>query len=128
MSDLKRIYVVEVLLPARPPSVAFKDWVSVHQTNDQDDAIRMAKEEHKARGTNARVRQFWVEHTAPEAKPLRPGEVAPVDVPLVPYTCLDHRDRVISVHSTARPPWCPDCRTNMVPQSMAQDMDKELKP
>lgn len=122
MSDMKRIYVVEV------PGAIADQWFSVHTTEDQDEAVRVAKEEHAQRHCNTRVRQFWVESAAPEVKPLRGGVAPSVDVPLVPFTCLDHRDRVISVHQSARAPRCPDCRSSMVPQSMAIEMDKELKP
>lgn len=128
-TDMKRLYVVERLpldrtLASDEAKAAHhrNGWLSVGQYDDPSEAGRHAADLKPTIGVlNAglRVRQFWVSSPAPEQKPLKAGQTAPVDVPLVQYTCFDHPDYKVAVHNTSNPGRCKHCGQALVTQSMA---------
>lgn len=126
MSDLKRMYVVEVFSPkagkdaeqTQEPGMS-GPWLTVHTTDDQDEAVRVCKEEHAVRKVNTRVRQFWLHSEPPKQRPLKDGETPRVDAPLHDVVCLEHPNEHLRVYDLGVPVHCPTCRAKMVPADFA---------
>lgn len=124
MADMKRIYVVEKANKASLDQQADERglvWWSVgtydHPADAGHHAAELKAQIDSGAIMGARVRQFWVSSTPPTQKPLRAGETAPVDVPMVDLTCVDHPDVRVKVYKSAHPPRCKYCSKYLVPPS-----------
>lgn len=95
-------------------------WVSVHTTEDHNDAIHVAKEYPRAR-----VRQFWVARQTIQRDTLSKDIIIP-EVPLTDMVCMDHRDITLRwLPDGTTPPSCSTCHKPLVTQALADAVDRE---
>lgn len=103
MPDMKKLYFVEVP----------KDdgWVYVHETDDAEDAVKVAKTYPRAR-----VRQLPVQYQpARKDFPKDNGRPTPNEGELVLHQCIDHPHNEVKAYKGGQVPTCPDCGKNMMP-------------
>lgn len=124
MSDLKRVYVVEVMVGDDPGLCQDHDapvrWVSTGSYSTESEALDHARDPAETRDT--RVRQFWVESGPPMTVAGVPSKAPMVSgEDLTDFRC-DQCNTTAKGYEGGTPPRCQSCSREMLPDSMAADI------